>query len=143
MEKLNSKKIGNTTEIKCMSSFIELGYNVLIPFGDCERYDFVADVNGKFIRIQCKTSKQEGNTNSSFGFSCRSSYRKNGHTINRKYNDKEIDYFATFYENKCYLIPVELCGSYKKLRLKNATNKQVERINFAQDYELEVILKTL
>ena len=38
---------------------MEIGYNVLTPYGDCERYDFVVDVNNKFYRIQVKTAKVE------------------------------------------------------------------------------------
>ena len=65
---LNSKQIGNVTEVECMLAFLKLGYNVLQPYGDCERYDFVADVNGKFYKIQCKTAKE---SNGTIEFNCR------------------------------------------------------------------------
>jgi hypothetical protein len=39
-----------------MLEFLKLGYNILTPYGDCERYDFVVDVNGKFYKIQAKTA---------------------------------------------------------------------------------------
>ena len=48
---MNSKQIGNITELETMLAFLKLGFNVLTPYGDCERYDFVVDANGKFLRI--------------------------------------------------------------------------------------------
>lgn len=47
----NTKYKGNITEIETILAFMKLGYNVLTPYGDCERYDLVADVNGKFLKI--------------------------------------------------------------------------------------------
>ena len=46
---MNSKRKGNITEFETMLAFMKLGYNVLTPYGDCERYDFVVDNNGKFF----------------------------------------------------------------------------------------------
>jgi ribosome biogenesis protein Tsr3 len=51
-----SKQKGNITEVECMLSFLKLGYNVLTPYGDCERYDFVVEINNKFYKIQVKTA---------------------------------------------------------------------------------------
>ena len=56
---MNSKQKGNITELESILAFFRLGYNVLTPYGDSERYDFVVDVNGKFIRIQAKRSKTD------------------------------------------------------------------------------------
>ena len=53
---LNSKQKGNITEVECMLAFLKLGYNVLTPYGDCERYDFVVDINNKLYKIQAKTA---------------------------------------------------------------------------------------
>ena len=48
---MTSKQKGNITEHECMTAVVRLGYNVLIPYGDCERYDFVIDINGKIYKI--------------------------------------------------------------------------------------------
>ena len=128
---LNSKQIGNVTEMEAMLAFLKLGYNVLTPYGDCERYDFVADINGKF-------GAEEG-----IEFSCRSSHRAEGKCINERYSAKDVDFFATTYNGKCYLIPFSECGGSKKLRFISPKNGQINRISFAKDYELEVIISTL
>ena len=128
--------------MQCMTSFLELGYNVLIPFGDCERYDFVADVNGQFLRVQCKSAstKDEGKT---ILINCRSTHYKDGSCIHEKYDKTQIDYIATFWEGQCYLIPVEECGSAKRLRFSTPENFQKDRISFAKDYVLELTLNKL
>jgi len=139
---LNSKQIGNVTEMEAMLAFLKLGYNVLTPYGDCERYDFVADINGKFYKIQCKTAHSFG-AEEGIEFSCRSSHRAEGKCINERYSAKDVDFFATTYNGKCYLIPFLECGGSKKLRFISPKNGQINRISFAKDYELEVIISTL
>ena len=135
---MNSKQIGNVTEVECMLAFLKLGYNVLQPYGDCERYDFVADINGKFYKIQCKTSKKTDDIETSIEFSCRSSHR-----VNEKYTSEDVDFFATTYRDKCYLIPQNECSTSKKLRFIPPANGQIKGISFAKDYELETIIATL
>lgn len=137
---VNSKQKGNITELETMLAFLKLGYNVLTPYGDCERYDFVVDVNGKFVRVQSKTSSTEDN-GASFKFSCRSCNRKDGKIVHHSYSSEEIDYFVTTFNGKCYLIPVEECGADKRLRILPTKNGQVRGITWAKDYELEEVVK--
>lgn len=137
---MNSKQKGNITELECMLAFIKQGYNVSTPYGDCERYDFVVDVNGRFLRIQSKTSSSNDN-GASFKFSGRSCNRKDGKIIHYKYTNEEIDYFSTIFGGKCYLIPVEECGSDKRLRILPTKNGQVKGISWAKDYELEEVIR--
>ena len=58
-------------------------------------------------------------------------------TINKKYNKSEIDYFATFIKNRCYLVPVEECSTTKCLRFDVSQNNQQVSINFEENYRLE------
>lgn len=126
-----------------MLGFLQLGYNVLTPYGDCERYDFVVDVNGKFVRIQVKTSKiSEDGTK--FSFCTTSTHYADGKCIHHPYTKDDIDYFATVYDNKVYLIPVEENSSRSKsLRLVPAKNGQTRGVNWAKNYELEEVIKKL
>ena len=137
---VEKKQKGNLTELQCISAFYEIGYSVSIPYGENNRYDFIADIEGHLIRVQVKTSstKDDGK---SYSFSCRSSRTNGKRTINKKYNKSEIDYFATCIKGKCYLIPLSECGSDKLLRFVPPKNGQTRGVNFAKDYEIEVILK--
>lgn len=140
---MNSKQIGNITEIQVMLGFLQLGYNVLTPYGDCERYDFVVYVNGKFVRIQVKTSKlSEDGTK--FSFNTASTHYVNGKCVHDTYTKDDIDYFATVYDGQVYLIPVEEGSNRSKsLRLEPTKNGQTQRITWAKDYKLEEVVKKL
>ena len=141
MVELNPKQKGNLTELKCLSAFYELGYQCSIPYGENSRYDFIADIDGKLIRVQCKTSREVDV--GVIEFPCRSS-RSNTHSnLQRRYTANEIDYFCTFWDGKCYLIPVTECSITKILRFVPPKNGQKVGITYAKDYELQEQLEKL
>lgn len=137
-----AKRIGSMTELRIMLSFIELGYNVSTPYGDSERYDFVADINGRMLRIPCKSPKPFRGVAFDIDFR-RSNYRQ--WACKQKlvlYQPGEVDYFATWYEGQTYLIPFEE-GRYK-IRLRNAPTKiKYEGFHKAEDYEIKTVLEEL
>lgn len=138
---LNSKQLGNITEVSVILEFLKLGYNVLIPYGDCERYDCVVDINGKLYKIQIKTSKEE---DGKIVFNTASTHYSDGKCIHTSYTKQDIDYFATFYKNKCYLIPVEEAGNRTtSLRFTAPKNNQTRGVKWANKYELEEVVKSL
>lgn len=136
---LSTKQRGNITEIECMLAFLKLGYNILTPYGDCERYDFVVDLQGKLYKIQVKTANENHVQDGYIEFKTANKTTRNGTFINHPYTKEEIDYFMTGYEGQYYLIPVEeVCRSnVKRLRLRPPKNGQVVGITFAEDYELQ------
>ena len=138
---LSTKAKGNLTELQCITAFYQLGYQVSIPYGENSRYDFIADVNGKLIRVQVKTSSIKQDTKGAISFATASTRINSTKNITHRYTKDEIDYFATFWDNKCYLIPVEeTAGREKTLRFIPPANGQIKGITFAKDYELEVQL---
>lgn len=138
---LSSKEKGNLTELQCITAFYKLGYRVSIPYGENSRYDFIADVDGQLIRVQVKTSSLKRDTQGAISFATSSTRVNSSQNITHRYTKKEIDYFATYWENKCYLIPVEETASREKtLRFEPPANGQVKGITFAKEYELEVQL---
>lgn len=121
---MDSKFIGNITELEVLTYITKSGYQVSIPFGDRERYDQIWDINGKLLKVQVKTSHSVDNA---IKFSCRSSHRKEGKCINSKYTSDEIDYFATFWDGKCYLVPITETSNEKTLRFALPKNGQNRR----------------
>lgn len=138
---LSSKQKGNITEVELMLEFLKLGYNVLTPYGDCERYDFVVDKGGKFFKIQSKTASTE-DEGASFRISTSSCHRKNGSIVHQSYTTEEIDYFGTTFNGICYLIPVKECGGRdKRFRLLPTKNGQMRGITWARDYLLQEVIE--
>ena len=140
---MDTKLIGNITELEVLTYITKLGYQVSIPFGDRERYDQIWDIDGKLIRIQIKTSHLISKDMGAIKFSCRSSHRKCGKCVNTHYTKNEIDYFATMWDNQCYLVPIEETSTEKVLRFEPPANGQIKGITFAKDYKVEEVLKTV
>ena len=143
---MNTKQVGNLVELQCATRLYELGCAVSIPFGNSEKYDLIIDVNDKLYKIQCKHSSEHFDE---FGeleyikFRCTwQSHNSNSWTQN-KYKENEIDYFATFYNGECYLIPHSECNNEKRLRIKSTKNNQTKGVSFLKDYIAEERIKTL
>ena len=141
----DTKKKGNLTELQCLTAFVKEGYQVSIPFGEDSRYDFIADVNDKLLKIQCKTCSETLDDNNevvAIHFKC---VRQTGNCATQwarvKYQANEIDYFATFYQGKCYLVPLNECSNEKTLRIKPPKNNQKVGVSFLKDYEMSEVLK--
>ena len=141
MIELNPKQKGNLTELNCLTAFYELGYHCSIPYGEDCRYDLIADIDGKLIRVQCKTSREV--EQGVIEFPCRSC-RSNTHSnLRRRYSADEVDYFATFWDGKCYLVPISECSVAKRLRFTPPKNGQKVGVSYAKDYEIQGQLEKL
>ena len=128
---MNETKIkGLTTELQCQLFFTSLGYNVSIPLGEDCRYDMIVDIEGMLLRIQVKHPSETDT-----GIVIQTKSNQTNGSINKSftYNKEQIDYFATYYNNQCYLIKVEECSSQKAL----AFNKVQSTQNYIKDYEAE------
>lgn len=127
---------GTITELKCKTYFLELGYLTSTPDSPT-RYDFILDTGEKLLKIQVKTSHL---VDGQLVFKTESTHITSTGNNRRLYED-EIDYFCTWHENECYLIPIEDCGRGRKtLRLTPTKNGQVKNISFAKDYIAKEVL---
>lgn len=131
---------GMTTELDCIRSFIAAGYQVSIPYGDCARYDFIADKDNKLIRVQVKSSNWTNDDHTAFIFYARSAHINSKGVKQQTYDETQVDYLATFFEGKCYVIPVAECSITKTLRFEPPKSGQLKGINFAADYEISKVL---
>jgi hypothetical protein len=138
---MNSKTKGNISEAKALFEFQKRNIPVCLPWGDNERYDMIAEFNGKLNRIQVKTANEE--VNGSIRCYCRSS--KN-HTTNKSLDtyEKDVDYFVFYNQTRdiIALVPIEEIGSCKiiSLRIEPTKNGQIEGIRFFKDYSFDKIL---
>lgn len=143
---MNTKQIGNLTELKCITYLYELGYSVSIPFGNSDKYDIILDINNKLYKIQVKHCKEiidEHNNIVAISFKCVwISHNSKGYK-RRKYTNNDVDLFATYYNNQCYLIPLSECSNEKILRIKPCKNNQQKGINNIKNYEAERVISRL
>lgn len=139
---LSSHFIGEITEQQVAVEFLKQGISISKPLVQSSRYDFIADINGKLYKIQVKTGTFK--EDSYLEFATSTSHTNTKGTINISYSADDVDFFATIYENQCYLIPYNLCGKRtQRLRFVPTKNGQTKGILFAKDFKLEDIIKTL
>ena len=138
---------GLTTEIRCILDFTELGYRCLTPVDDSSKYDVVVDLNGKFLKIQCKTSSWITDTvqeKVAFGIStcCQTTNTKK--TTQHKYSADEIDYFYTWFNGQGYLVSInEATGTKFRWRYEYPSSGQKQGIHIADNYKIEEVIKRI
>ena len=113
---------------------MEKGCGVSIHYGDNSKYDFIADVDGRLFKIQVKTSSLKDEN--AIKFSCRATHVNCKGIKNERYLSSEVDFFATYWENQCYIIPINECSVEKTLRFAPPKSGQIKGISFAQEYEI-------
>ena len=130
---------GLTTELQCQLYFTQFGYNISIPLTEDCKYDFILDVNNRLFKIQVKTASLT-KANTGISFSTRSTHLSTNGSVYHNYKEEEIDFFATYYNNICYLIPLSKCGISTKTLLFNPP-KGLLQGDWIEDYEAPKILK--
>lgn len=97
------KTRGNFNELGCMAHFSKYGCILSQPYGDSAPYDFIADVGGRLLKIQCK-SWDNCATSGCIRLSFKRTTMNSKGTVSKYYSVDEVDYFATVWDNKCYII---------------------------------------
>jgi hypothetical protein len=127
--------VGLRTEAAILGELVRRGYQVLVPFGTNQRYDLVLDINGEFVRAQCKKGRLRSGA---IRFAARSTRVNTQHIFFRGYRG-EIEIFLVYCPeiDQIYAVPVDeasTCETY--LRVDPAQNGQTKGIRWARDYEL-------
>jgi len=130
---VNTKRVGNGSEAWCLAKFVSLGWIVLLPFGDNERYDLVIERGNGFETIQVKTGRL---SNGCIQFNAYSSVGRVGNGTFRSYVG-EVDLFAVYHDGCVYLVPVQEVTTNKPLlRLEATKNNQRQRVRWAKEYQI-------
>jgi hypothetical protein len=127
--------VGVRTEAIVLAELVRRGYRVLLPFGHNQRYDLVLEIDGSFLRVQCKTGRLRDGCVVFRAHSVRSNTRK---TVIRDYRgDVELFIVHCVDTGGIYVIPIEdATRTQGTLRIDPAANGQAKRVRWARDYEL-------
>jgi Holliday junction resolvase-like predicted endonuclease len=127
-----TKQKGDIAEAFVTYLLKQNGFNVLLPWGEDNRYDLVTEKNGIFKRIQVKYATPKDGIVEVRIRSC------NNYNIIH-YSPKDIDIIAVYApnQNKVYFIPLNGIKnkSVCKLRFEPTRNKQNKFIVMASKYE--------
>jgi hypothetical protein len=127
--------VGLRTEAAIMAELVRRGYQVLVPFGTNQRYDVVLDVDGEFVRAQCKKGRLR---NGVVRFPARS-VRSNTRGLYFRGYSGEVEIFLVYCPEtkQIYAVPVdEVPATDGWLRVHPTRNGQKEGVRWARDYEL-------
>ncbi|MGB8985696.1 MAG: group I intron-associated PD-(D/E)XK endonuclease [Candidatus Sulfotelmatobacter sp.] len=110
------KRRGEAAEAAFLARATHLGFTVLIPWGDSNRYDSVVELDRGFLRVQVKSATRCAETR----------YRvKTTGANGQVYTSKEIDFFVAYVvpENLWYIIPIQAVGCRKAIRFYPTTRR--------------------
>ena len=110
---------GQIIELKVQEELLRYGFDISIPSYNASKYDLIADTGQELLKIQIK--KSISNSKSSFSFSCTTQNVKSSTGAKHKYTKEEIDYFATVWKDKVYLIPVDETSTQKTIQFSDET----------------------
>lgn len=110
---------GQIIELKVQEELLRYGFDISIPSYNASKYDLIADTGRELLRIQIK--KSISNSNSSFSFPCTTQNVRGSTKAKHKYTNEEIDYFATVWKDKVYLIPVDETSLTKTIKFDDDT----------------------
>lgn len=129
---MNSVSIGEKTEAIILAELIKRDYTVLIPYGNNQRYDYVLDIDGRFVRVQCKTARLRNG--------CLMFNACSFHTITgkRRSYDGEVDIFVVYSPDldKIYRLDADGLGQSPSLRVDDPKTNSKNITRWAKDYEL-------
>lgn len=126
---------GQIIELKVQIEMLRYGFDISVPTYNASKYDFIADTGTQLLRIQVK--KSISNSKNSFCFPCTNQNIRSSDNAKHKYTKDEIDYFATVWNDKIYLIPIEDTYNTKSKTLQLDKNCYG---NFAGNYLAENVL---
>ena len=124
-----------------MHEATKLGLPVFVPLTEGGRYDLILDIDGRLLRVQCKSARRLGEVVAVRARTCRRV--AGGKLLAGTYSPDEIDLVGVYCPDidRCYLVPIEdvpPSGSLY-LRLAPSKNRQEVGIKWAKQYELGAI----
>jgi hypothetical protein len=112
------KERGEWVELLFMAKAAEQGFKLSKPWGDSAPYDVAIDIEGRFIRVQVKSTFARDRL-------MRTHYRQNMYTVrarrhgNKPYRVSDFDFLAVYIipENLWYIVPASVAIRRKSMKV--------------------------
>ncbi len=142
--RLTPSQKGAAAEAAIAAAVLELGLTVLRPLCEGRRYDLVVDLEPNLLRVQCKLAKHLDGV---LGVRLSTSRFTPSGYVTSSYTETEIDAVAVYCPQlrRCFLIPIAEARGMREiyLRLSTTKNKQAQRIRWARDYDLALVISRM
>lgn len=138
MARAENKIKGNIGESAILFEFVKRQIPVSIPYGDNERYDLIAEFDGKLNRIQVKYCG-ENTPNDGVICPCASSYNHTTNGDTWKTYSGEVDYFCFWIASDeiALIVPMSEIGDKKTITFKRTPAKNGQKTRLIQDYTFD------
>ena len=138
---LSTNQKGAIAETAIAHAAVKLGIEVYRPVAEGGRFDLIfAFADASLARVQCKWAPLVKGTVAIRAYSAR---RAREGMRYRSYTVDEIDAIAAYCPDTegCYYVPVERVAGRRVIHLRTqpTRNHQVDRVNYAVEYELGAI----
>ena len=126
------KERGEWAEARFLAKAAEEGFRVSKPWGDSARYDFAVEENGRFLRIQVKSTIFR----SGGGYAC--SIQRAGAGGGLRYTTEQVDFFAAYVipEDVWYILPTEIAGAVTGQLQLSPRNAKQRYANYKEAWHL-------
>ncbi|TMK63157.1 MAG: type II toxin-antitoxin system prevent-host-death family antitoxin [Actinobacteria bacterium] len=136
---MDSNRIGAIAEHAIAAELVQLGFDVLWPLVE-GRYDLAVDLDGRLIRVQCKSAPVRGDV---VVVRARTNRRAPEGFRHGTYSADEVDVIAAYAPTlkRCFAVPIQTFGESGSLylRLSHPRNGQRAGLHFAEDYPLGAV----
>ena len=127
---------GNLGLGKAIEYFTSHSIPVAIPLNDTQKYDLIADFNGKLQRISIKTSKATKN-GTSFEVQLRNTGGSSGVSKVRPFDNNSCDYvFIYTADEKLYLIPAQNINSTNSIVVGNKWTEYIVKSKTFEEFNI-------
>jgi prevent-host-death family protein len=137
---MDSNRIGAIAETAVAAEAIQLGFDVYRPIVDGGRCDFLFEVQGQPLRVQCKSAPMRRDVVVVRARTCR---RGPNGFVHGVYSSHEVDVIAAYCPElkRCFAVPITTfgAGGTVYLRLTPTRNGQRAGLHFADDYPLGAV----
>ena len=136
---MDSNRIGLVAETAIAAELVRLGFDILRPVGQA-RYDLAVDLDGRFVRIQCKSVPTRGDV----VVMRATTFRRTATGYARgTYAPHEVDVIAGYCAElkRCFAVPISVFGRSGILHLRRTPTRNGQRagLHFADEYPLGAI----
>jgi hypothetical protein len=131
---MEPQRKGDLTEAVVLAELKRRNVPVSVPFGDNERYDLVAESDGRLWRLQVKTGRlRDGKV----VFETESMHTNSQGNVYERY-DGDVDYFTVYCHEieELYLVREDEVETGMSLRI-DQPERADDTINWAEDYEFD------
>ncbi len=134
------------SELKAMEKFIDIGYNIYYQLTGREPFDFIAERDGKLLRVEVKSTNHTTKNGKAYIASIKATRMKANSIVRRRFDVNQCDVLAVYIcplDTMCFLLPHDVKVSCNIRFRKNSSpnaNKDKKAYLIDKCTDLEKVL---